>query len=280
MFRPSASILTALLLAAGAGGIAHAESLSLRYGIAPGQSWSAVQTIVRETSLGGETRSDRGTARFSYRVAATQEPDRLLLDARMLSQSVGEEESPVDFASIAFHASTDRRGVMRGVRFELGVVDPPDLPGIEPDPVAFRQMLRRVAEAWIDSVYWLPELPERALAVGESFVIGARDDVGGTEPGVRMEMVSKTTYTLRELSEGVARFDVAIRSSVEASTAQSAVESRRIAEGEADFDLELGMWTRHQTRSEHHAVFSGDPTGQGSASARTTTTIEMTRQGD
>ena len=117
----------------------------------------------------------------------------------MLSQSVGGEKSPVDFSSIAFRASTDRRGALRGVHFELGDAEPPDLPGLDPDPVAFRQMLRQIAEAWIDTVYWLPELPEHAVAVGASFTIGERDDVGGTEPGVRMEMVSKTTYTLREV---------------------------------------------------------------------------------
>jgi len=280
MSRPSTWALLAVVLTAIVGTSTGAEPLVLRYGLAPGQRWSAVQTITRETSLGGQTRSDRGTARFDYQVAAGDHPDRLRLDARMLSQSVSGEESPLDFSSIAFHAVTDRRGVKRGVRFELGDVEPPDLPGIEPDPVAFRQMLRQIAEAWIDSVYWLPELPEQPLSVGEFFVIGDRDDVGGTEPGVRMEMVSKTTYTLREVSRGVARFDLSIRSNVEASTARDTVESRRIAEGEAHFDLDLGMWSRHETRSEHRVVFAGEPAAPGSATARTTTTIEMTKAGD
>jgi hypothetical protein len=139
-------------------------------------------------------------------------------------------------------------------------------------------MLRQVAEAWQDSVYWLPELPERALEPGDSFSIRDADDVGGTDPGVRMQIVSTTTYTLREVASGRARFELAVRSTVDAATAQSEIESRRLGSGEAIFDLALGMWVRHETADEHRAVFSGAPGGPGGASARTLTTIEMRRE--
>jgi hypothetical protein len=269
-----------LLLTAVASGAVRAEPILLRYGLAAGQRWSAVQTIVRETKLADATRSDQGSAHFSYLVGETEVPGRLRLDARMLSQTVGGEESPVDFSVIQYQAATDARGVMRGLHFQLGEAEPPEVSGMESDPVAFRQMLRQIAEAWTHAVYWLPELPERALEVDDAFTIGDRDDVGGTDPGVRMQMTSKTTYTLREVSGRTARFDIAIRSTVDASTAQSAIESRRRGTGEALFDLDLGMWVRHQTRSEHHAVFSGTPGGPGDASARTITTIEMKRVSD
>jgi len=270
----------ALLLLAAAGEPLRAEPILLRYGLAPGQRWSAVQTVVREMKLGGDVRHDRASARFAYRVDRTERPDRLRFDAHMLSQTVGDEQSPFDFSVIAYQAALDQRGVMSGVHFQLGEAEPPELPGVDPDPVAFRQMLRQIAEAWIHAVYWLPELPERALEPGDAFTIRDADDVGGTDPGVRMQMASTTTYTLREVDGHRARFEIAVRSTVDAATAQSEIESRRRGSGEALFDLELGMWVRHETRDEHKAFFSGAPGGPGDASARTITTIVMQRESD
>lgn len=268
------------LLLAPAHAAAGTESILLRYGLANGQRWSAVQTIARETTLSGTTQSDEGVARFAYQVSETEVPGRLRFDARMLSQSVDGEESPLDFSAIEYQAALDRRGTRVGVHFVLGEAEPPEVPGMERDPVAFRQMLRQIAEAWLDSIYWLPELPEGALEIGDSFVIGDRNDVGGTDPGVRMEMASKTTYTLREVSGRRARFELEIRSTVDAATAQSAIESRRHGAGEALFDLDLGMWVRHEVRSEYRGVFSGAPGGAGDVSALTVTTIEMKLKSD
>jgi len=57
--------------------------------------------------------------------------------------------------------------------------EPPPLEGVDADPVAFREMLRSLASAWLDSVYWLPVLPEKPLAVGESFELADRGDHRG-----------------------------------------------------------------------------------------------------
>jgi len=255
-----------------------ADPVLLRYGLASGQRWSAVQTIVRETRVRGDVRREVASAGFRYQVAATERPGRLRFDARMLSQTVDGEQSPFDFSVISYQAALDARGVLSGVHFQLGEAEPPELPGVDPDPVAFRQMLRRIAEAWVDSVYWLPELPERALAPGDDFTLRDADDVGGTDPGVYMQIASTTTYTLRGVEGRTARFDVVVRSTVDASTAQSGIESRRRGAGEALFDLDLGMWSRHEIRDEHLARFSGAEGGAGDASARTITTIEMQRE--
>lgn len=253
---------------------AQARSYELRYGIAPGQTWHAAQTIHRETYVAGVSDTDTGIARFRYEVKNGPE-GTLRLDARMVSQETHDGPSPFDFSVIRFLAQTDRRGVMRGMHFRLGDVEPPDLEGVEKDPVAFRQMLRSLASAWLESVYWLPELPERSLAVGESFTIGDRGDVGGTDPGVTMQMDRKTTYRLRKVTGRLAEFSVEVHSTVDASTAQTGLTSQRTAEGEAVFDLEAGMWTRQEIRAEHHASLRGAETGSETATARTVTTIEM-----
>lgn len=254
---------------------AAAGSYELRYGLTSGQTWHAVQTVFRETTVAGQTRTERASARFRYDVKDAPVPGDLRLDARMLSQTMGDEQSPFDFSVIRFLAQSNERGTLRGMHFQLDDADPPDLPGLEPDPVAFRQMLRSVAAAWIDAVYWLPELPERPIELGETFVQRDARDVGGTDPGVAMKMEATTTYTLRKVTGKLAEFAIEVRSTVGASTAQTGIVSNRQATGEAVFDLELGMWRRQETRSEHRASLEGLP-GADQATGRTVTTIEMT----
>ncbi len=273
-FRVRATTVASLCLVFLLPGAAWSRSYELRYGLRPGQTWHAVQTVFRETTVAGLTRTDRNTARFRYETLESPLDGQLRLDASMLSQTMDDRESPFDFSVIRFLALTDVRGVMRGVHFQIGEAEPPELPGIERDPVAFRQMLRSVAAAWLDAVYWLPELPERPLEVGEAFVIANRGDVGGTDPGVSMQIESTTTFRLRKVTGRQAEFAIQVRSTVDAATAIADIVSNRNAEGEAVFDLELGMWTHQETRSDHRASLSGAP-GAEQASARTVTTIAM-----
>ncbi|MGH0028434.1 MAG: hypothetical protein ACQGVC_01480 [Myxococcota bacterium] len=258
---------------------AAAEGYTLRYGLEPGQTWHAVQTVFRETSVGTVSETHTGTARFRYDVGAGAEDGDVRLDARMVSQETSAGASPFDFSVIQFMAQTDRRGATRGMHYRLGDAEPPDLPGVEKDPVAFRQMLRSLASAWIESVYWLPELPEGPIELGESFAIVDGGDVGGTDPGVTMKMETRTVYTLRKVTGRLAEFGIEVRSTVDAATAQAGITSNRSGNGEAVFDLEAGMWTRQEVRAEHRAALRGAETGDDQATARTTTTFEM-RLGD
>jgi len=269
----AASALAALPLAASA---QAPGSYELRYGFAPGQTWHAVQTVVSQTTVGGVSDSRTGTARFRYDVSPGAAPGEFRLDARMLSQETGEERSPFDFSVIHFVAQTDARGVTRGMHFQLGEeVTPPPLEGVEEDPAAFRQMLRSLASAWLESVYWLPVLPEKPLAVGEFFVVADDGDVGGVDPGVSMQMHKETVYRLRKVTGRLAEFSIQARSTVDAATARSGIVSKLRAEGDAVFDLETGMWLRQEIRSQNRASVHGAESGADRASAHSVTTIEM-----
>lgn len=271
----AACMLAALPVAAAA---QRRDAWPLRYGLEPGQTWHAVQTVASETTVAGVTDTHTGTARFRYEVAAGTEPGEVRLDARMLSQETAAGTSPIDFSQVRFVAQLDARGHARGMHFQLAEdAAPPDLPGMPDDPAAFRQMLRSLASAWIESVFWLPVLPEQPLAVGESFVVADRGDVGGTEPGVTMEMQQETVYRLVGVTGRLARFSIEGRSTIEASSEQSGITSTLRSEGDAVFDLEAGMWRRREIRSQHRASVRGAESGADRASARTVTTIEMRR---
>jgi hypothetical protein len=268
----AASALAALLVAAP---VQAQGSYELRYGFAPGQTWHAVQTVVSETTVGDVSDSRTGTARFRYDVSSGAAPGEFRLDARMLSQETEEGPSPFDFSVIHFFAQTDARGVMRGRYFQLGEAEPPPLEGVEADPVAFREMLRSLASAWLESVYWLPVLPEKPLAVGESFELADRGDVAGVDPGVSMQMQKKTVYRLRKVTGRLAEFSIREHSTVDAATARSGIVSNLSAEGEAVFDLESGMWLRREIRSSNRASVRGAESGADRARAHSVTIIEM-----
>jgi len=253
----------------------------LAYGLTPGQVWRSTQTIVRETRVGGDVQRSRGEAVFRYRVGPAPEEGRVTLDAEFVSLRAAEDAQPFAPGAVRFRAVLTRWGRVVASTSRVGDVPPPaEGPGGQaPDAVAWRQMLRGLAEAWSDAVFWLPELPERALRPGDTFTTRGERPLGGQEPGVSGRQSLERTYTLRRVEDGRAHFELAARSRVETSTARSAVRSERETSGEAVFDLGLGMWTRHVARSRDRFDLESDEAlpDAGPASATTTTTITMER---
>jgi len=273
--------LAACVLALGSGG-AHAEDAApvrLRYGWESGQSWRAVYSVKREMHLAQDVQSDLGVARFDYTVRSDAKQGELRLEVRFVSQETAAGPSPLDFTPIVFRAGIDALGHLRAPDYQIGEARPPDLPGIEPDPVAYRQMLEQSAAAWRWAAFWFPELPERPLAPGEEFVSRDDRDLGSGAPGMGMWMRSERHYRLVSVAQGIARFRVEEDSHVDAAAGAEGVASEQRAKGEALFDLALGMWTRHEIVSSQKASFHGAPpaVGAGEATSRSVTTIEMQR---
>jgi hypothetical protein len=262
--------------------VGHAEDTKpagLRYGWASGQSWRAVYSVKREMHVAQDVQRDLGVARFEYAVLPDTQPGALRLEVRFVSQETAAGPSPLDFTPIVFRAGIDALGHLRDVGYQIGDARPPDLPGIDPDPAEYREMLEQAAAAWRAAVFWFPELPEKPLAPGDEFAAREDRDFGGAAPGMSMRMRSERHYHLVSVVDGVARFRVEEDSHVDAATGAQGVASQQRAEGEALFDLGLGMWTRHELVSSQRASFQGAPgsVGAGEATSRSVTTIEMQR---
>jgi hypothetical protein len=270
-----ASPLVAALALAAAASPAGGGTL-LRYRLAPGQVWRATVKISRETQLGRDVERDGGTAHVEYRVEPADTPGQVALEARMLRQETSAGASPFDFSVIHYHATADARGVAPGAHFDIGEAEPPDIEGVDRDPVAFRQLLRSVASAWLESVYWLPRLPEEPLEVGASFTLDESEPVDDLEPGIEMRMKATRSYTLEGVSDGLAHFTIRVRSRVDAATARGSLQSARSGRGEAVFDLARGMWRSQTLRDEHRARYHDAPgLGDGETTAHSVTEIEM-----
>jgi len=276
--RAAALALCALGLMAQAQPSGESAGLRLRYGFAPGQSWRAVYEVTRETQLGDDTQRDRGVARFAYRVREGAQKGLVRIEAQLVSQETAAGVSPLDFSPIVFLASADARGRLLEPHFDVGNATPPPVPGVEPDPLEYQRMLEQVASTWRSAVFWFPELPERSLAVGGSFdVVEERDEE--VAPSVTMRVRRTRSYRLKSVADGVAQFGVVETSRVDAANARSGIASEERAEGEARFDLALGMWTRHQLASSQHASYTGaEPRAEtGEMNVHSVTTIEMQR---
>lgn len=272
--RRAAPALAALALAAAAW--PAAGGTLLRYRLEPGQVWHATVKITRETRLGHDVERDGGTAHVEYRVEPAAAPGQVALEARMLRQETAAGASPFDFSVIHYHATADARGVAPGAHFDIGEAEPPDIEGVERDPVAFRQLLRSVASAWLESVYWLPRLPEQPLELGSSFTLDESEPVEDLEPGIEMRMKATRSYTLEEVSHGLAHFSIRVRSRVDAATSRGSLQSARSGQGEAVFDLARGMWRSQTLRDEHRARYHDAPgLGDGESTAHSVTEIEM-----
>jgi hypothetical protein len=281
--RARAARWAALALALALGGERGAASsetapVRLRYGWSAGQTWLATSSVERETHVGDDVQRDHGVARFEYTVG-TAPGGELKLEARMLSQETEAGAAPLDFSPIVFGADIDDHGRLRGAHFTIAESPPPVVGGKALDPLTYHQVLNQVATAWRSAVLWFPDLPERSLSPGQAFVVEDERDLGDAEPGVAMRVHSTRTYRLLSVADGVARFRVEEDSRVGAGAGASRIDSRQHAEGEALFDLELGMWMRHQLVSSQRASYSGSPAGAGTgeATSRSVATIEMQR---
>jgi hypothetical protein len=267
-----------LLLAAcfvSAAAAAEPEAVRLRYGWVPGQVWRGTQTLTRETRLGEDLRRDRGVARFEYRVLAGKAGE-LQLEVSLLSQETAEGTSPLDFSPILFRALADARGV-RSPSYE--VAEPAPGPGELADPIQHRRVLRQVASAWQDAALWFPQLPEASLAPGKSFTVSESHEVPESQPGIAMRIERARSYRLLGVESGVARFRVEDTSRVDAAGADSGIASDERAEGEARFDLALGMWLEQRLLSTQRALISGAEANAapGEASSHSVTEIRMER---
>jgi hypothetical protein len=273
--RRALGVVLGLALAAPA--LAETAHVRLRYGWAAGQVWRAQQSTTRETHVGDAVQREQVSARFEYTVSTADDGGALRLEARLLSQQTADGASPLDFSPIAFHARVDTRS-LESPSFEVAEVRRPG-PGPLADPIALRRVLRDVASAWRDSVLWFPELPERSLSAGQAFSVSESRELPQAQPGIAMQIQRTRSYRLLEVQAGVARFRLTDVSLVDASSGQSGIRSEERAEGEAEFDLALGMWRRQQVASSQRAVYSdaSPEVGSGEASSRSVTEIRMER---
>jgi hypothetical protein len=62
------------------------------------------------------------------------------------------------------------------------------------------QSYKMIPEAYKNSVFWFPEVPEHRLEIGDEFEVKRKTGIGGNGGAMQMETVSKQVFTLEDVS--------------------------------------------------------------------------------
>jgi len=243
--------------------VATAESQRLHYKMAPGQTWVAVMSTQNEFTFMGNKDVSRNKITFEYRVSKGPKSGWVSLTGKITSMSSDEGGEQMDMSKLSFFAEMHSSGVLRNISYEGSILPPMEAEAGEMSPefaTMYEGFTEMIAEAWVNSVFWFPELPDYALEIGDDFEVTQNFQIGSEAGGVEVKTVSKQVYTLEDLSEGLAYFTVKERAVTKSSAAMGGESDTKTAgKGEAIFDLREGMWLELTTKSLSRVEFENMP---------------------
>lgn len=243
--------------------VATAESQRFYYKMAPGQTWVAVMSTQNEITFMGNKDVNRNKITFEYSVSKGQKSGWVSITGKITSMSSDEGGEQMDMSKLSFFAEMHSSGVLRNISYEGSILFPMEAESgeIPPELVAmYEGVTQMIAKAWVNSVFWFPELPDYALEIGDEFEVTQNFQIGSETGGVEVKTVSKQVFTLEDLSEGLAYFTVKERTVTKSSAAMGGESDTKTAgKGEAIFDLREGMWLELTTKSLSRVEFENMP---------------------
>lgn len=246
-----------------------AGGLRLSYKMKPGQTWRTTLSSQSETTFMGNKSVTRTKTTIEYRVSDGPKKGWVSLSAKILSQKnmSGNVNEQMDLSKITFTADMHTSGEIRNVQYSGNAMPPMDTQGMPPEMAAMMaQSSNMMAEAWKNSVFWFPELPEQSLEPGDEFEAERKIDTGGAQMGMQSQTVLKQVYTLEDVNSGLAYFSVSDRSvSTAKGVAGGKAKTKTAGKGDSVFDLNAGMWTDLTVKSKSRVNLSGMP-GMGDMS--------------
>jgi len=223
-----------------------AEGYRLAYRLTPGQEWLCTVSSANESSFMGKKHTNQSKNLYEYSVSKGPEDGWVTLEARIKSRGRPSGQGQMDLGKLRFTADVHANGEIRNIRYSGDVM--PDM-GDQADQMTpqmkamLQQSYKMIPEAYKNSVFWFPEVPEHRLEIGDEFEVKRKMEMGYSGSGMQMESISKQVFTLEDVSQGLAFFSVKERSVTKTGGSMGASSETRIAgKGEAIFDIEQGMW--------------------------------------
>ena len=223
-----------------------ASGWRLTYRLTPGQAWMCTLSSKNESSFMGKKNTNQSTNVYEYSVSDGPEKGWVTLTARIKPKSKPSGQSQMDLGKLRFTADVNESGRIRNIQYSGDAM--PDL-GKDADQMTpqmkamLQQSYQMIPEAYKNSVFWFPEVPEYNLEIGDEFEVKRKMEMGHSSIGMQMESVSKQVFTLEEVSKGLAYFSVKERSVTKTGGSMgNSSETKMAGKGEAIFDLEQGMW--------------------------------------
>ena len=246
--------LAALVSLPAAGSFVAAPSgVTLRYGLKPGHAYQQTASMTLEMALDPSS-LPAGLAPLVQSMASGMQQAIEFKGLLEVKDKGGDGATPFGFKVTEAHGSFTSGGKTRDVPSVAAVTGKAPITGrftadgrrVEIDPAApaetggVDRRREQLAQA-------LPELPEKALAVGESFEarVPMRLPSGGGQGDTAID--TRWIYTLRAIDGRRAAFDLRMVLPEPSATSLSKGRSVAIgggAEGSAEFDLKDGLFTR------------------------------------
>ncbi|MGD8520372.1 MAG: hypothetical protein PVF56_04435 [Desulfobacterales bacterium] len=250
-------VLSALAIATSS----KAESCTLKYKLTPGQKWICIFSSKNESSFMGKKNINQSKHVYEYSVSKGSKKGWVNLKARIKPQKGSPGAGQMDLSELRFTADVHSSGEIRNIQYSGNVM--PDL-GDNSDQMTpqmkemIAQSYKMIPEAYKNSVFWFPEVPEDKLEIGDEFEVQRKTGMGGSNSAMQMETVSKQVFTLEDVSQDLAYFSVKQRSVTKTGGSMGTSSKTKIAgKGEAIFDLKQGMWLELTEKSRAKVQISG-----------------------
>jgi hypothetical protein len=105
------------------------------------------------------------------------------------------------------------------------------------------QLAKMIGPAMKPTIFFFPAFPDEALVPGDEFDTLIRYEMPGMMGMGGMKSVIKLTYTLEDISDGLATFSIKQRMEMKG----AGMDMKSGGKSEAVFDLSQGMWIEHET---------------------------------
>ena len=209
----------------------------------------------------GKKNTNQSKHIYEYSVSKGPKKGWVIMNARIKPQKGSPAAAQMDLSKLRFTADVHSSGEIRNIQYSGNVM--PDL-GDNSDQMTpqmkamLEQSYKMIPEAYKNSVFWFPEVPEDKLEIGDEFEVQRKMGMGGSGSAMQMESVSKQVFTLEDVSQGLAYFSVKQRSVTKTGGSMGASSKTKMAgKGEAVFDLKQGMWLELTEKSRAKVQISG-----------------------
>jgi len=212
---------------------ARAGGYRFAYRFEEGDVWKMTERSETSTEVMGTKSLQRVKRRTLYKVVRDLGKGWYRIAAEVTEQTNWDESGASSgnnpLAGMRFTAEIHTSGALRRYRFTGG------------DP----QTARFIGPAMKAGIFFFPEFPDEPLEPGDDFDYDIKIEMPGMMGMGATTSVMRMTYTLEDVSDGVAVFSVRQRMKIKG----SGMKFRTGGKSEALFDLEEGMWVEHETRT-------------------------------
>jgi hypothetical protein len=239
--------------------LASADGCTLAYNLKPGQKWRCAFTSRSETTVMGQKNTNQSKQTYDYVVSKGPKNNWVTVTARIVTKGA-DAQSGMNLSKLVFTADVHTSGEIRNIQYSGDVM--PTLENADQIPEEMKKMMqasyKMIPEAYKHAIFWFPEVPEYRLEIGDEFDVKRTMGAGGTGTDMQMQTVSIQSFTLEEVSKGLAYFSVKQRSVTKTKgVAGGSADTKIAGKGEAVFDLEQGMWLELTEKSLVKVNLSG-----------------------